>query len=88
MWAGLLQVASGRWLRMEWDPEQAPYLGLWVDEGALNHESVATPEPTTGWYDNLAIAWEKKEVMVVPAGASHEWSLSVHFGVDGQVRPG
>ena len=54
-WAAVLRRESGHWLRFEWNPSEIPYLGLWVDEGALNHESVAAPEPTTGWYDDLAL---------------------------------
>jgi hypothetical protein len=86
-WAAVLRRESGHWLRFEWNPAEVPYLGLWVDEGALNHESVAAPEPTTGWYDDLALAWQKGEVTVVPAGGVHQWTLTVHMGADGIPTP-
>ncbi len=86
-WAAVLRRQSGHWLRFEWNPAEIPYLGLWVDEGALNHESVAAPEPTTGWYDDLALAWEKREVTIVPAGATQQWMLTVKLGIDGNPVP-
>jgi len=87
-WAAVLRRTSGHWLRFEWNPQEVPYLGLWVDEGALNHEAVGAPEPTTGWYDNLALAWEKHEVTVVPAGATQAWTLTLKLGTDGNPVPG
>jgi hypothetical protein len=65
---------------MAWDPEQLPYLGLWIDEGALNHETVATPEPTTGWYDDLALAFGKGKVALAPPLGKCEWELTVQAG--------
>lgn len=81
-WAMVRRREAGHWLRFEWNPADIPYLGLWIDEGALNHESVVAPEPTTGWYDDLALAWGKGEVTVVPAGGVHEWTLGVRVGKD------
>jgi hypothetical protein len=79
-WAAVLRRDSGYWLRMAWRPDELPYLGLWVDEGALNHETVATPEPTTGWYDDLSLAFAKGEVLTAPAYAKREWELTVRAG--------
>jgi hypothetical protein len=86
-WAGVLRTSSGSWLRLDWDPARLPYFGLWVDEGALNHESVAAPEPTTGFYDDLAVAWKKQRVSILAAHATHEWDLLVQLGVDGKGAP-
>ena len=86
-WAAVLRRDSGHWLRLDWDADQVTYLGLWVDEGALNHASVAAPEPITGWYDDLALAWDKGEVTVIPAGATHQWTLTVRLGADGNPVP-
>jgi len=79
-WAALLRRDSMDWLRLEWDAAQVPYLGLWVDEGAINSAPVAAPEPMTGFYDSLAVAWDKKRVALLAPGASREWSLSVRLG--------
>ena len=80
-WAEVRRVESGHWLRLEWDPQSVPYLGLWVDEGAVNSEAVVAPEPTTGWYDELALAWSKGKVQVLPAGGVQRWRLVVRVGV-------
>ena len=79
-WAEVRRVESGHWLRLEWDPVEVPYLGLWVDEGMVNSEAVVAPEPTTGWYDDLALAWSKGKVKIVPAGGVHTWTLVVRVG--------
>jgi galactose mutarotase-like enzyme len=78
--ATLVRRPAGDWLRMAWDAAQVPYLGLWVDEGALNAASVAAPEPATGFYDSLALAWQNRRVAVVPPGAEVTWWLTVQLG--------
>ena len=83
----LVRKPSRAWLRMAWSPSAIPYFGLWIDEGALSHTSVATPEPTTGFYDSLETAWEKKEVMTVAPGETHSWSLTVQTGTAEELLP-
>ena len=78
--ATLVRRPAGDWLRMTWDAAQMPYLGLWVDEGALNAASVAAPEPATGFYDSLALAWQKRRVTVLQPGAEVTWWLTVQLG--------
>jgi galactose mutarotase-like enzyme len=79
-WAGLVRQPAKNWLRLEWDPDLVPYLGVWVDEGLLNHESVVALEPITGFYDSLAVAWEKKRVTMIEPGEINSWTLSVRLG--------
>jgi galactose mutarotase-like enzyme len=86
-WAGLVRWPARDWLRMEWDPDCIPYLGLWVDEGAISTESVAAPEPMTGFYDNLAVAWNKKRVSILEPGASQSWTLRLRVGTGKQPFP-
>ncbi len=86
-WAEVRRIESGHSLRLAWDPAEVPYLGLWVDEGLVNSQAVVAPEPTTGWYDDLALAWEKREVTVVPARATAEWRLTVRLGAAGSPVP-
>ena len=78
--ATLVRRPTGDWLRTAWDAAQVPYLGLWVDEGALNAASVAAPEPATGFYDSLALAWQNQRVAVVQPGAEVTWWLTVRLG--------
>lgn len=86
-WAGVVHTPVRDWLCLEWDPELVPYLGLWVDEGAVSHESVAAPEPTTGFYDSLAVACEKKEVTVLEPGVIQTWTLRVRLGTHEEPFP-
>jgi galactose mutarotase-like enzyme len=79
-WAGLIRQPAQDWLRLDWDAKSVPYLGLWVDEGRISHEAVAAIEPTTGFYDSLAVAWEKKQVTMIEPGESKSWTLSVRLG--------
>ncbi len=79
-WAEVRRIESGHSLRLAWDPQEVPYFGLWVDEGLVNSVAVAAPEPTTGWYDDLALAWHKGEVKIIPAGGVHTWTLLVRAG--------
>ncbi len=86
-WVEVRRGDSGHSLRLAWDPAEVPYFGLWVDEGLVNSEAVVAPEPTTGWYDDVALAWEKQEVTVVPARATVEWRLTVRLGAMGSPVP-
>ncbi len=86
-WAGLIRQPSRDWLRLEWNPIHVPYFGLWIDEGALNHESVAALEPTTGFYDSLVVAWDKQRVAMIEPGGTHEWTLSARVGTGEQPFP-
>jgi galactose mutarotase-like enzyme len=86
-WAGLVRQPSGDWLRLDWDPAEIPYLGIWVDEGALNHTTVTALEPTTGFYDGLDVACEKNQVTILEPGATHAWTLTVRTGTQMQPFP-
>lgn len=79
-WAKVIRNKTKDWLRFDWDVAQVPYLGLWVDQGVFSHEAVVAPEPMTGFYDSLAVAWEKKLVTMIEAGETQSWSLSVSLG--------
>lgn len=81
----LIYRDPGRRLGLEWDPAAVPYLGLWVDEGAINDRSVVAPEPTTGWYDDLSLAWQNQHVKVLPPRGVHEWTLTVRLDTGGDL---
>ncbi|MBX7236069.1 MAG: hypothetical protein K1X65_16915 [Caldilineales bacterium] len=86
-WAAVWSRSSGNWLRLEWDPARLPYLGVWTDEGAVHCEAVVSPQPTTGWYDDLSLAWRKGRVNIVPGESEQCWRLDVHLGIDGDPLP-
>jgi len=79
-WAGVIRQPAKDWLRFDWDPELVPYLAIWVDEGAINQASVIALEPTTGFYDSLAMAWERKQVTMIEPEDTKSWALSVRLG--------
>jgi galactose mutarotase-like enzyme len=76
-WAELVAEESGNKLRIEWPPEKAPYMGLWVDEGTFNTVPVVAPEPATGFYDSLELAYRNGQVSVLAPGASDEWFVNL-----------
>lgn len=79
-WAGLQQGAADHWLRLSWDASAVPYLGIWVDEGVYNAAPTVALEPSTGFYDSLALAWQNKRVMQLLPNSPCRWSLDVEVG--------
>jgi len=77
--AGLID-ADGAWLRLTWDPALVPYLGIWLDNGAYAHHPVIALEPSTGYYDDLALAVSNRRVPQIQPGRSLRWSLEVTLG--------
>ena len=86
-WAVMARQPTGAWLRLEWQPVQPPYFGLWIDEGAFSAEPVVAFEPMTGYYDSLALAWKKREVRLLEADESAEWTLTVRLGPGADPAP-
>jgi galactose mutarotase-like enzyme len=86
-WTEVLRCGSGERLRLEWDPSQVPYVGVWMEEGVFSHDSIAAPEPMTAWYDTLSVAVEKGYAPVLPAGETTAWSLTVRLGNTNQPCP-
>ena len=78
-WAALRQEDTGCQLRLEWDSQEVPYLGVWVDEGACNVRRVAALEPANGYYDGLVTAAAKGRAAVLPAGRQQIWRLHLRF---------
>jgi galactose mutarotase-like enzyme len=77
--AGLID-SDGAWLRLTWDPALVPYLGIWLDNGAYARHPVIALEPSTGYYDDLALAVSNRRVPQIQPGRSLRWSLEVTLG--------
>jgi galactose mutarotase-like enzyme len=77
--AGLID-ADGSWLRLTWDPELVPYLGIWLDNSAYARHPVIALEPATGFYDDLARAVSQQRVPQVHPHQPLRWSVEVSLG--------
>ena len=77
--AGLID-SDGTWLRLTWDPALVPYLGIWLDNGAYARHPVIALEPSTGYYDDLALAVSNRRVPQIQPGQSLRWSVDVALG--------
>lgn len=78
-WA-VVRQPTGCWLRLEWDAAALAYCGVWIDEGCLNKVPDVAVEPTTGYYDDLSLAWRNRRIRTVEPGGSRTWQLAVHLG--------
>ncbi len=79
-WAALVEEPGDHWLRMAWSPDEVPYLGIWVDEGAVNSVATAALEITTGFHDSLETAWGKGRSPLLERGESQTWTVTVAIG--------
>lgn len=79
-WGDLHEMPTGPWLRLEWDAQQVPYLGLWVDEGMVNPVPTAALEPATGFYDSLELAMANRRVPLLVPHEKLKWHLNVQIG--------
>jgi hypothetical protein len=68
------------WLRLAWNPTVVPYLGIWLDNGAYARHPVIALEPTTGYYDDLALAVSQGRLPRVPPEQPLQWSVEVTLG--------
>lgn len=78
-WAGLRQIDSGAWLRLEWDGDVLPYLGIWVDEGIWAASSTVALEPTDGFYDSLTTAYDHKRILRLRSGDTRFWDVTLRL---------
>lgn len=75
--AAVLRHPSGRFLRLDWDSTQLPYLGLFWDNGEFAAEPVIAVEPSTGWGERLSAAAARQRVLTLSRWRPLEWALSV-----------
>lgn len=85
-WAALQQGPDGDWLRLSWDANEVPYLGIWVDEGVYNAAPTIALEPATGYYDSLTLAQANDRVAHFLPGEPRHWHLDITVG-SGPLHP-
>lgn len=78
--AATLIDGDGSWLRLTWDPAVVPYLGIWLDNCAFARHPVIALEPTTGYYDDLALAVSQGRASSIPPEQPLEWTVEVTVG--------
>jgi galactose mutarotase-like enzyme len=79
-WAGLVEEGADHGLLMQWKPAEIPYLGIWVDEGAVNSVPTAALEITDGFHDSLETAWENQRCPVIAPGGQRQWQVVLRVG--------
>ena len=78
--AAVLLLPSGRSLRLGWDPEQLPYLGLFWDNGEFAAEAVLAVEPSTAWGERLSTAVQQGRALTVARDLPLAWTLDLAVG--------
>jgi hypothetical protein len=81
--AARLQDRAGPWLALTWDPQQLPYLGVWIDHCALAPRPVVAIEPSNGYYDSLERAVRLGRAAEVTPARPLRWSLRLKLGTQG-----
>jgi len=79
---GLIERGTGEKIELLWSPEQLPYFGAWINEGALMEVPVCALEPCNGYYDNLALAHKQNKLMRIQAGETVQWHLDVKLSCE------
>jgi galactose mutarotase-like enzyme len=78
--AALVQENISCRLRLTWDILTVRYLGVWVDEGTYSRGTTVAFEPSSGYYDSLALAMENQRATVILPGEVKTWWLTVECG--------
>ena len=72
-----LERGDGSRLRLSWDPEQVPYLALWVDAGLFSRERIVALEPSTGGREALSRSLSEAGGARLEPGVPLTWSLDL-----------
>lgn len=72
-----LRDADGGSVLIEADPDSVPYLGIWWDSCAYADVPVVALEPSTGHYDDLALAAAAGRVPWLDPGDELRWAIEL-----------
>jgi hypothetical protein len=75
-WAALV-YPDDREIRLRWDTELVPHLGIWFDRAAIARAPVVAIEPAIGWYDRLDRALANGTAARLYPDAPLDWWIDV-----------
>lgn len=70
-----LNYQDGSFVRMTFDAEKIPYLGIWANCGEFKGMYNCAFEPSSGTHDRPDVARMHKKFSVLPANGTYEWTL-------------
>lgn len=79
-WTGLYESDSNEFIKLEWSPEELPYLGIWINEGKVTEKAICALEPCNGYYDSLSVAASQDKLIRIAPGTVTSWDLVVRLG--------
>ncbi len=89
-WCGLYDPERGRAIAFRFDPDELPYIGVWINQGGYPGDGLAGYnvglEPCSAWPDALDVAFERGAVATVDAGTQNVWTLELQYGEADSVQ--
>lgn len=79
-WAALYHPLSHEAVAFSFPVEAVPFLGVWVNEGALAGQYNAALEPCTGAFDRVDVAARCAKTATLKAKSSYQWYLNLTLG--------
>ncbi len=64
---------------IQYDPLVHPYLGVWITKGGFKGEYNCALEPSNGFYDSLALAYENKKIPLLKARGEDQWTIFIQI---------
>lgn len=63
--------------KVNFNPKDNPYMGVWITTGGFKNESNVALEPCNGFYDSLEKALDNKKVKSVKARSEDSWQIRI-----------
>ncbi len=80
--------ASGTYLAMRWRRDDAPYVGVWLDNRQYSRHPVVGVEPTNSPFDSLTDAIRARKSWIVTSAQPRRWRLDIELGDATSAPPG
>lgn len=76
-WVSLTYPKEKLRYTVSFNPEENPYLGIWITTGGYQGEQNIGIEPCNGFYDSLEKARANGKVKEIEAGATDQWTITI-----------